>query len=126
MGRTSGVSLEVEQTRNISLVPGLSYVINCNGEGQFGGATAVWYRNGGIVMNRTGQSVDQNVSSIHMERVDGNNWRLVLQRFMDASSTGNYTCRGMNGEVTLLIGISMLISLSLSLSLSLSVCLLHS
>ena len=107
-GGTTSVNLDVDQSRNISLVPGLTYEINCNREGGFGGATTVWFRNGVAVTVRTGQTVDPSVSSIHANMVDGNNWGLILQRFMDG---GRYTCRGANGELTLVIGMSTLIEL---------------
>ena len=98
--------MDVDQSRNINLVVGLSYQINCNKEGGFGGATTVWYRNGVPVTVQTGPTPVPSVSSVHAYKEDENNWKLILQRFMDG---GMYTCRGTNGELTLVIGMSMLI-----------------
>ena len=105
--------LTVEQTRSISLVSGLSYNIMCNAERGFGGSEMVWFRDGVPLPNRAGQTIDPTISSVHAIRVDGNNWRLVLQLFMN-SGTGRYTCEGSNGNVSLVIGISTLIDVELS------------
>ena len=112
------VSVELGQSRDINLVPGRSYVINCNGEGGFGGSSEVWFFNGTLVTDQTGEMVDPATASVYTIMVDGNNWRVVLQMFGE-SNTGRYTCRGTNSNVTLVIGTGTLIySLSLSLSLS--------
>ena len=85
--------------RNITLVQGRSYEINCNREGGFGSATNVWFHANDMPVHQAG-TLD--ISLIYTVKINNNDWKLVLNKFNE-STVDMYTCRGENGHVTLAI-----------------------
>ena len=85
--------------RNITLVHGRSYEINCNREGGFGSATNVWFHANDMPVHQAGTF---DVPLIHTVKVNNNDWKLVLND-LNESAVDEYTCRGKNGCVTLAI-----------------------
>ena len=83
---THEVSIDVNFHRNITLVPGHSYEINCNHKiGGFGGQSNVWFHfNDTPVQDVTATPV--NMSVVHAMEVDKNSWILVLQPFRETDS----------------------------------------
>ena len=99
---TQKVFLDVKFHRNITLVPGHSYEINCNSRmGGFGDQSNVWFH-----FNDTRTPVQwqlanpADISVVYATKVNINNWKLVLQQFQAADS-GVYTCRGPSNSVSL-------------------------
>ena len=94
----------LSQIRNITLVSGNSYEINCNHlRGGFGEARNIWFFNDTPVivqqeLPNTARSTPLN--NVHAIKVDINNWKLVLQR-LQAMNSGVYSCRGHNSSVSL-------------------------
>ena len=99
---TQKVFLDVSKFhRNITLVPGHSYEINCNNRmGGFGDQSNVWFHQFNNTQARL-LATPINISSVvYAMKVDINNWKLVLQQFREANS-GVYTCRGPSNNVSL-------------------------
>ena len=101
---TQEVPLDVKFHRNITLVPGHSYEINCNHKmGGFGGQSnvTVWFHfNDTPVQQLLATPVNMSVTVVHAIEVDKNNWKLVLQPFQETDS-GVYTCRAASSSVSL-------------------------
>jgi hypothetical protein len=89
---TQRVPLKVNIRRNITLVPGYFYEVNCNPEmGGFGGRNDTWFHfNDTPVQQLSDTATPVNVYAM---KVDTNNWKLVLKPFQETNS-GVYTCRG--------------------------------
>ena len=70
-------------------------------------STDVWLQNGNPIQDRTGQTVQTAMPSVHTLMLDSNNWVLVLQMFRETDAA-TYTCQGANSNVALVIGTSRL------------------
>ena len=97
---TQEVPLDVKFHRNITLVPGHSYEINCNHKmGGFGGQSSVWFHFNDTPVQQL-LATPVNMSVVHAMEVDINNWKLILKQFQETDS-GVYTCRGASSSVSL-------------------------
>lgn len=95
------IAIGVQLRRNITLVPGLSYEINCNREGGFGSAMNVWFLSNGTPVQQD-QPENTSVSHIYNSKATNNDWKLYLLRFKEAD-VGEYTCKGDDSHATLAI-----------------------
>lgn len=96
---TQKVILDATFHRNITLVSGYSYEINCNHKmGGFRGETNIWFHFNGMPV--TLPNTTATLASVYAVEVDINNWKLVLQEFREIDS-GVYTCRGPTSSVSL-------------------------
>ena len=100
------VPLTVNVQRNITLVPGYSYEINCNHKnlmGRFRGKQDIWIHFNGTPVTVLVQEQLSNTTlvNVYAMEVDTNNWKLVFQSFQ-GSNSGVYTCRdGASSSVSL-------------------------
>ena len=99
---TQEVSLNVDVRRNITLVPGYSYEVNCNHEmGGFRGEKDIWFHFNDTPVTVQEQLSNTTLVNVYAVEVDTNNWRLVFQPF-EESDSGVYTCRdGASSSVSL-------------------------
>ena len=98
------VPLTVNIRRNITLVPGCSYEVNCNHKNLMGGLIFTgWFHFNDTPVTVLDQKQLSNTTlvNIYAMEVDTNNWKLVFQPFQ-GSDSGVYTCRdGATSNVSL-------------------------
>ena len=98
------VPIVVQIQRNITLVPGRSYEINCNHEGGFGGARNVWFYSNDTPVSIQDEitSMPINVAFVFSVMTNNNDWKLVLHNYRETDG-GGYICRGANSRLSLAI-----------------------
>ena len=81
------VPLTVNVQRNITLVPGYSYEVNCNHEmGGFRGKRNIWFHFNDTPVTVQEQLSNTTLVNVYAMEMDTNNWKLVLQPFQESDS----------------------------------------
>ena len=99
----SAVAIEVKVYRNITLVPGRSYEINCHSNQGFSISehSSVWLTSDDQPVEiQTNQGSDESITTVYSYRLTNNDWKLVVTHFAESIS-GYYTCKGIVSKLSL-------------------------